>query len=321
MGGFNLYADFTAKKDIPIEKSKYGMLELQDANSVIREAAQRPDPKMLYKELWYEGEVSCLFADTNSGKSLLAVQIGTEIAKIEKVLYLDLELSDKQFQLRYSDEGVLYEFPLNFYRVSIDRMSIPESDFEESIMKDIETMRDKTGAKVLIIDNLTWLCTQSEKASDASVLMRRLLNLKFKYGLSMLCVAHTPKRNMCAPITQNDLAGSKRLINFFDSSFAIGVSAKDEALRYLKQIKCRYGSFTYDSGSVIVCHIEKINSFTSFVIDGYSNESEHLKQPSDKDTEELAAKVKELVSSGRSYRDVAQTLGISHSKVQRIIKK
>ena len=47
MGGFNLYADFTAKKDIPIEKSKYGMLELQDANSVIREAAQRPDPKML----------------------------------------------------------------------------------------------------------------------------------------------------------------------------------------------------------------------------------------------------------------------------------
>ena len=172
MGGFNLYADFTAKKDIPIEKSKYGMLELQDANSVIREAAQRPDPKMLYKELWYEGEVSCLFADTNSGKSLLAVQIGTEIAKIEKVLYLDLELSDKQFQLRYSDEGVLYEFPLNFYRVSIDRMSIPEGDFEESIMKDIEAIVDKTGAKVLIIDNLTWLCPQSYTVSDATVLMR-----------------------------------------------------------------------------------------------------------------------------------------------------
>ena len=319
--GFNLFADFAAKKDIPIEKSKYGMLELQDANSVIRDAAQRPDPKMLYKELWYEGEVSCLFADTNSGKSLLAVQIGTEIAKSEKVLYLDLELSDKQFQLRYSDEGVLYEFPINFYRVAIDRMSIPEGDFEEAIMKDIETMVDKTGAKVLIIDNLTWLCTQAEKGSDASILMRRLLNLKFKYGLSMLCVAHTPKRNLCSPITQNDLAGSKRLINFFDSSFAIGVSAKDEAIRYIKQIKCRYGSFTYDSGNVIVCHIEKINSFTSFEIDGYSNESEHLKQPTEKDTEELATKVKDMISSGRSYRDTATTLNISLSKVQRLMKK
>ena len=319
--GFNLFADFAAKKDIPIEKSKYGMLELQDANSVIRDAAQRPDPKMLYKELWYEGEVSCLFADTNSGKSLLAVQIGTEIAKSEKVLYLDLELSDKQFQLRYSDEGVLYEFPINFYRVAIDRMSIPEGDFEEAIMKDIETMVDKTGAKVLIIDNLTWLCTQAEKGSDASILMRRLLNLKFKNGLSMLCVAHTPKRNLCSPITQNDLAGSKRLINFFDSSFAIGVSAKDEAIRYIKQIKCRYGSFTYDSGNVIVCHIEKINSFTSFEIDGYSNESEHLKQPTEKDTEELATKVKDMISSGRSYRDTATTLNISLSKVQRLMKK
>lgn len=321
MGAFNLYADFAAKKDIPIEKSKYGMLELQDANSVIRDAAQRPDPKMLYKELWYEGEVSCLFADTNSGKSLLAVQIGTEIAKSEKVLYLDLELSDKQFQLRYSDEGVLYEFPINFYRVAIDRMSIPEGDFEEAIMKDIETMVDKTGAKVLIIDNLTWLCTQAEKGSDASILMRRLLNLKFKYGLSMLCVAHTPKRNLCSPITQNDLAGSKRLINFFDSSFAIGVSAKDEAIRYIKQIKCRYGSFTYDSGNVIVCHIEKINSFTSFEIDGYSNESEHLKQLTEKDTEELETKIREMVTSGRSYRDTATTLGTSLAKVQRTMKK
>lgn len=321
MGAFNLYADFAAKKDIQIEKSKFGMLELQDANSVIRDAAQRPDPKMLYKELWYEGEVSCLFADTNSGKSLLAVQIGTEIAKSEKVLYLDLELSDKQFQLRYSDEGVLYEFPQNFYRVAIDRMSIPEGDFEEAIMKDIETMVDKTGAKILIIDNLTWLCTQAEKGSDASILMRRLLNLKFKYGLSMLCVAHTPKRNMCSPITQNDLAGSKRLINFFDSSFAIGVSAKDEAIRYIKQIKCRYGSFTYDSGNVIVCHIEKINSFTSFEIDGYSSESEHLKQLTEKDTEELETKIREMVTSGRSYRDTATTLGTSLAKVQRTMKK
>lgn len=321
MGAFNLYADFAAKKDFPIEKSKYGMLELQDANSVIRDAAQRPDPKMLYKELWYEGEVSCLFADTNSGKSLLAVQIGTEIAKSEKVLYLDLELSDKQFQLRYSDEGVLYEFPLNFYRVAIDRMSIPEGDFEEAIMKDIETMVDKTGAKILIIDNLTWLCTQAEKGSDASILMRRLLNLKFKYGLSMLLISHTPKRNLCSPITQNDLAGSKRLINFFDSSFAIGVSAKDEAIRYIKQIKCRYGSFTYDSGNVIVCHIEKINSFTSFEIDGYSNESEHLKQLTEKDTEELETKIREMVTSGRSYRDTATTLGTSLAKVQRTMKK
>ncbi len=56
-----------------------------------------------------------LFADTNTGKSILAVQIGNSIATgqhipgftfgtiKQKVLYLDFELSDKQFENRYSN--------------------------------------------------------------------------------------------------------------------------------------------------------------------------------------------------------------------------
>ena len=43
-------------------------------------------------------------------------------------------------------------------------------------------------------------------------------------------------------ITSNDLAGSKRLYNFFDSVFAIGKSAQDGGLRYVKQLKVRYGT-------------------------------------------------------------------------------
>lgn len=55
--------------------------------------------------------------------------------------------------------------------------------------------------------------------------MIHLNNLKKRYGLSILVLAHTPKRSMECPITSNDLAGSKRLYNFFDSVFAIGKSA------------------------------------------------------------------------------------------------
>lgn len=46
-------------------------------------------------KLWYQGEVSCLFADSNLGKSLFAVQIAEQIAKRHRVLYLDAELSAK----------------------------------------------------------------------------------------------------------------------------------------------------------------------------------------------------------------------------------
>lgn len=56
--------------------------------------------------------------------------------------------------------------------------------------------------------------------------MMKLMNLKKQYGWSLLVIAHTPKRNLSSPITQNDLAGSKKLYNFFDSVVAIGKSAK-----------------------------------------------------------------------------------------------
>ena len=75
------------------------------------------------------------------------------------------------------------------------------------------------------------------------------------------------------PITQNDLAGSKKLYNFFDSVFAIGKSAKDENLRYIKQLKVRYGNFEYGGNNVIVCAIEKADDFLRFVTLGHAAES------------------------------------------------
>ena len=77
-----------------------GMLRIKTANSTVLDAVTRPDPRDLYHSLWYEGEVCCLFADSNLGKSILAVQMADEIARDQKVLYIDCELSDKQFQLR-----------------------------------------------------------------------------------------------------------------------------------------------------------------------------------------------------------------------------
>ena len=75
-----------------------------------------------------------------------------------------------------------------------------------------------------------------EKGDAAGRLMIQLNNLKKRYGLSILVLAHTPKRSLDCPITSNDLAGSKRLYNFFDSVFVIGKSALDGGLRYVKQL-------------------------------------------------------------------------------------
>ena len=153
------------------------------------------------------------------------------------------------------------------------------------------------------------------------MLMFRLTGLKKKHDLSILVLAHTPKRPLSNPITQNDLAGSKKLYNFFDSVFAIGKSAKDSGLRYIKQLKVRYGDYTYDGDNVIVASIEKNGSFLHFSQMGFAAEKEHLKEQTEKDVSQLEENIRELSGQGKSIREIAKELCISKSKVGRLLKQ
>lgn len=290
---------------------------------------------MLFGEFWFEGEICILFADTNLGKSILSVQIGNSISKGEHVpgfkqesrkqpiLYFDFELSDKQFENRYSTQFENhYSFDENFIRVEINPdADIPENNSFEIYLNDsLDKSIRETGAKILIIDNLTYLKNETEKARDALPLMKYLKALKSKYGLSILALAHTPKRDLSKPITRNDLQGSKMLINFCDSSFAIGESSSDKNLRYFKQIKSRNTEIIYDTENVIICQVEKPQNFLQFEFMTYGTEREHLKQQTDKDRENINDKVIELKQQGRSLREIGAELNISHMKVSRILK-
>ena len=299
-----------------------GVMSIKTANRTILEASLLPTPRALWDSFWYEGELSCLFADSNVGKSILAVQIADRIARTDNVLYLDFELSEKQFQLRYTNEhGKPYTFPESLYRVSLDCNSLLEADFEEAIMGGIEQMALQTGCKIFIVDNLTYLCCAMEKGDAAGRLMIQLNNLKKKYGLSVLVLAHTPKRSLDCPITSNDLAGSKRLYNFFDSVFAIGKSAQDGELRYVKQLKVRYGTFSHDADNVIIYEIEKVDAFLQFVFRGYSTEKEHLKKLGDNESSQRDCQILQLSRSGKSVREIASQVNCGKSTVSRIIQR
>lgn len=316
-------------------KESKGLFTVKTASRWIEQAKTRPIPQMLFGEFWFEGELCILFADTNLGKSILAVQIGNSISKGEQIrgfkletpkqpiLYFDFELSDKQFENRYSIKFEQhYNFDNNFIRVEInpDATIPPAQTFEDYLNHSLERSINETGAKVLIIDNLTYLKNETEKAKDALPLMKHLKALKNKYGLSILALAHTPKRDLSKPITRNDLQGSKMLINFCDSSFSIGESHSDKNLRYLKQIKQRNTEQIYDAENVCVCQIDKPLNFLLFEFVNFGKEWEHLKQHTEKDKENLNEKVSELKQQGRSLREIGAELGISHMKVSRILK-
>ena len=299
-----------------------GMLKLRTANKTIRDAALRRDPEDLYNGLWYEGEVCCLFADSNVGKSIYAVQMADEIAQLRNVLYVDCELSDKQFQLRYTDRetGVLHAFPDSLIRAEINPAKMDMKNFEDQIITDIEVAAQRTASTTIMIDNLTYLCNSSEKGDQAGMFMMKLMNLKMKYGWSLLIIAHTPKRNMTNPITQNDLAGSKKLYNFFDSVFAIGKSARDPKLRYVKQVKVRAGEYRYDADNVIVYEIEHKGDNVRFVFKEFAKESDHLKENTEHEKQSQLEQAQALKAEGKTVREIAASLGMSKSSVDRMLK-
>ncbi|MGJ8666718.1 MAG: AAA family ATPase [Patiriisocius sp.] len=320
------------------KKEDKGIFKVKPANKWIEEAKTRPIPKKLFGELWFENELCIMFADTNLGKSILAVQISNSISKgyfingfkleaeKQSVLYFDFELSDKQFENRYSiNFEQHYIFDNDFIRVEINPdADIPEKEtFESYLFSSLEQSIIETNSKILIIDNLTYLKNETENSKNALPLMKYLKALKSRYNLSILALAHTPKRDLSKPITKNDLAGSKMLINFADSCFAIGECHNDKQLRYIKQIKARNTEIIYDTENVVICQIDKPQNFLQFEFLDYGSEQDHLRQVSKEDKEILEQNIIELKSSNPnlSLRDMAKQLGTNQMKIKRTLDK
>lgn len=321
------------------EKHAYkGLFKPLTFNQSIEEAKKFVTPQMLFDEFWYEGEVCILFADTNLGKSILAVQIGDSIsrgipvdgfsleAQKQRVLYFDFELSLKQLEARYSQDYTNhYHFDNNFIRVTIDT-DAPYPDnvsYEDYISQEMERLAQAKEAKVLIVDNLTYLKNETERAKDALPLMKRLKDMATRNGLSILVIAHTPKRDATRPISNNDLQGSKMLMNFCDSSFAIGQSQLAKGLRYIKQIKQRMKAQQYDGENVCVCELTKgeHDNFIGFKFLGLGYEYEHLRQQEERSKEERNKLILQMDKEKKSSRIIGDELGLSHVMVRNIINE
>ena len=321
-----MFQEMESKEQQP-NKKEGGMLQVMSANDTMKAASAEPNPVPLWKELWNAGEMACVFGDTNCGKSIHAVQLADLLSGSgHKVLYVDLELSRKQFQLRYTDEftGEPYRFSPNFYRAEITPDSFEyDEDFETSLLDNIRDCALRYDCTVVIVDNLTYLCSRMEKGTDAALFMFRLRELKVKYNWSTLIIAHTPKRPATSPITLNDLAGSRKLSNFFDSIWAVGVVGSHAAgKRYIIQLKYRQGEYSHGSPNVLVCQISKDGARLYLREEGCSDEASLLMQPAKQDP--MIERIKELHTAGKTQREIVEALrnegyNVSQSKVCRIL--
>ena len=228
-----------------------------------------PEMQYLWPPFWHQDEVSVLFSETNVGKSIISVQIADDVSRglhsldgeeltAAKTLYLDYELSDRQFNKRYGG----HRFSPLFFRGTPRVEGIELMDAEACILDITRAMA--AGFRCIIVDNITFLSDSIQNSARALDMMKQLKQKSKEHGCALLLIAHTPKRNPSHPLSKADLAGSTNILNFADSAFALGKSYLDGSLRYLKQIKAREGAIVYGDDCVLVGQIAETDGMLRF---------------------------------------------------------
>jgi RecA-family ATPase len=230
-------------------------------------------------------------------------------------------MSDKQFHKRYSDD---YQDEFEFhdhlkilkFQQNLADINISDKTFFSEIKKEVIAHR----CKVLVIDNITFLSRDAlESAKEANDLMKVLKQLKSELALSILIIAHTPKRAPYKPISLKDMAGSSGLSRFADAVICIGKSIANPNQIYIKQLKVRSAEFQYGEDNVILMTIKKVNNFLGAYFQGYDHERNHLKSAG---PTELEQEILDLHSGNEmSRREIAQRVGCDKMKVQRTLQK
>ncbi|HEX6278401.1 MAG TPA: AAA family ATPase [Pyrinomonadaceae bacterium] len=309
--------------------------------SVARAGPSTRTARRLLGNFWLEGELSVLFSETGLGKSALAMQIGraltggksfdpfeTDIDPI-RCLYFDFELSGEHFGLRYTaerpdplDTGKLFpdtliRLPPQFFQ----HLPPGYDNFYDFLISSLLYHVHITRAKALIIDNITWLNPNIESSPSMQRLMQTLVHIKKHHGVSILLIAHTPKRHSRGPITISHLQGAATLGNFVDSCFALGRSRRGHDIRYLKAVKHRNTAGSERDAAVATLRIGKTGRFLGFDFEGYAMESEHCGWGyGEGGSEAFIQSVLELLAEKRSQRQIADTLNVSLTTVNRCVQ-
>ena len=282
-----LSADIDRLADEPTNEPAEPATRIRTAAQRLTDARNAPPLRPLFGCLWETPGIAILAGDTGVGKSVLAVHIahlitsdtrellGLTCVVRERLLYYDFELTDRQFEKRFDG------FPFTDELLTGDT-NPAAVDVESFTFEHICADLDRTGARIVVLDNITALALKTTADADVSIgIMKGLKRLQLERGVSSLVLAHTPKLPPGAALSLNHLAGSKHLSNFADSVFFIGRSVQGPRTRYVKQVKNRTDE---ELPGVLVCELSDEGGHLGFTLLGTDDEAPHLAVPAEEST-------------------------------------
>lgn len=293
---------YDTRNDIAEEllvNSPTSYFRVRTMDQVLDDAAKMPEMAQLAGPLFQINGITILFAGPGVGKSIFGFQLGMEIAEGKsvfpgvlnnahgqpmQVLFLDMELFDKEIEERYTDREDHKRrsaFSKNFKRVdpNPEFLDYPDEEMDKYIKNQIEQILRTHAPDVLVVDNLTAL--SSESASDPNIaikIMRFLKKLRTKYKLSILVLAHTTKQsNKQESLELYRMKGASAIQDFAPTIFGIGENFNQTGGYYIKQLKGRNSERSFGKENVIKVLIDKPDGITlKYVFDGLDHEDNCL---------------------------------------------
>lgn len=216
---------------------KKEVLRFEKAIDIIKKVRSEPEPVFLWHGI-PEGSKGIITGVAKTGKTTLAENLAISlstgkkefmgfplIGEPQKVLFINLEESEKLFARRNSKQiSELSESELNLFN---ENYLCTPSTFPEFFTtdKDWICLRDVikgSKAKVVIIDSLTHMFNgEIEKSNPAKKFIEKLRETLKDLNVTLIVVHHNTKGNNL-PITQDNIAGSRVILQEFE--FAIGLA-------------------------------------------------------------------------------------------------
>lgn len=243
----------------------------------------------------------------------------------QKVLYVDFAQTAAQFAERYTAPNPVagklplrHRFPNNFIRAGLGALeeipqrfrNDPHRYFHYWLMELIE----ETRARVLILDNLSYLARPLTGHQSAAATAKNLKWWAQRYQISILATVNTRPASYSPPGLRKgadaasagwssssaprkpaalaDIAAAPPLTDLADTVFTISPSTLGPDLRYIKHLKSRRETDAYDASTVFVCQLGREaapspvslspaspSPFLGLTYLGLSPESIHLTDP------------------------------------------
>lgn len=292
-------------------------------NDCFKVAKRYVPPRLVFDEFWSEGEMALFFGAAGTGKSVLAMQIAEAIARgramdgfdmqlaRQKVLYVDLVLSDAQIETRYTFRDAKsgrvrqYKFSENLYR------DCPPSS--DGLCKWLRLMVAKNGFRIVVIDDLSAIRQTYDGTRETLKLLRELKQVKDELGLSLLVLSSAREPGRGGLVGEADMQRSRVLCDAADSVFAVGLNPSHACDRYLVQTRSRNSVIRWRHGNAPACRMNRSkDGFLSFKFDG------RFDPELDEDLRQLICDIKWQHDAGDTFRMIGDDLGISKSKAARL---